>query len=209
MSCRLCDCFCGFPTDFTPLPHFRHHFKEKEPQKWTHGNSEDLQMCAEAIWQSHLSYSWEALSAFFFFFSFFLRNDCLLLVMPEATHICLDFDELTPRQIQDIYSGMPRGHTVGGDVVAVRVASFALPPPPRVMTLPLSSLPLAFFCWKRRGWISNPIPAQFMNVTVTCWTALTSAEVKAHEQTEADSSGSAPARERAFTEATRGDKLNI
>lgn len=51
------------------------------------------------------------------------------LTVPEASRFCLDFDESTPRQIQDIYSGMPRGHTVGGDVVAVRVASFALPPP--------------------------------------------------------------------------------
>lgn len=49
--------------------------------------------------------------------------------MPEASRICLEFDESTGRQIQDICSGMPRGHTVGGDVVAVRLASFALPPP--------------------------------------------------------------------------------
>lgn len=40
-----------------------------------------------------------------------------------------DFDVRTPRQTQDIYSGMPRGHAVGGDVVAVRAASLSLSHP--------------------------------------------------------------------------------
>lgn len=101
---------------------------------------------------------------------------------------------------------MPRGHTVGGDVVAVREASFALPPPSLSYDFaPLSSASCLFFPFaeKRRGWISNPIPAQFMNVTVTCWTALTSAEVNAHQQTALAASphGPAPARE-------RGERLN-
>lgn len=60
--------------------------------------------------------------------------------MPEANHICLDFGESTPRQIQDIYSGMPCGHTVGGGVVA-RLPSF----------LPVFSASCLFLAEKRRG----------------------------------------------------------
>lgn len=108
---------------------------------------------------------------------------CVSSTIPEARRICLVFDVWIPRQIQDIYSGMPRGHTVGGDVVAVRAAS--LPPlPPSLLGYDFAPLFSAscffFFAEKRRGCISNPIPAQFMNVTVTHWTALTSARVKAY-----------------------------
>lgn len=84
----------------------------------------------------------------------------------------------TPRQIQDIYSSSPRGHTVGGDVVAVRAASSPSFLASSTHSWLCPSLLSLFFllCWKSgRGCPSNPIPAQFMNVTVTCWTALTSA----------------------------------
>lgn len=56
----------------------------------------------------------------------FKKLVCVSLTLPEARCVCLDFDVQTSRQIQDIYSGMPRGYTVGGDVVAVRVASLSL-----------------------------------------------------------------------------------
>lgn len=72
--------------------------------------------------------------------------------MPEASRICLDFDESAPRQIQDIYSGLPRGHTVGGDVVAVRVVFFALPPHSLSSDFaPLFSASCLFLAEKRRG----------------------------------------------------------
>lgn len=170
ISCQLCDCFCGFPTAFTPLPHFLHNLKGLEKCKG--GKSEDpLKLSVSHVW-AILGSLWKL---------FGKKWLCVSLAVPEASRICLDFDESSPRQIQDIYSGMPRGHTVGGDVVAVRVASCALPPPSLSYDFaPLFTGSCLFFAEKRRDRISNPIPAQFMNVTVTCWTALTSAEVKAH-----------------------------
>lgn len=51
-----------------------------------------------------------------------------ILILPGAKY--LDFYECSPRQIQDIYSGLPHGHTVNRDVVAVRTASLSLSHPP-------------------------------------------------------------------------------
>ena len=50
------------------------------------------------------------------------------LILPGTMY--LDFYEWTPRQIQDIYSGLPHGHTVNRDVVDVRAASLFLSHPP-------------------------------------------------------------------------------
>lgn len=185
--------------DFLPISHLsRVSFTTLKnwPRKWRSGSAEDLPKLQYLSVIAQLSSG-----GFECFFFFFFRWFCVSLEMPKASHICLDCDELTPRQIQDIYSGMPRGHTVGGDVVAVRVASFALPPPSLSYDFaPLFSASCPFFSFseKRRGWISKPIPAQFMNVTVTCWTALTSAEVNAHQQTALAAAlhAPAPARER-------------
>lgn len=74
---------------------------------------------------------------------------CVSLTVPEARRVCLDFDVWTPRQIQDIYSGMPRGHTVGGDVVAVRAAS--LPSSPSLLTYDFAPLSSCLFFLKRGG----------------------------------------------------------
>ena len=60
-----------------------------------------------------------------------------------------------------------------------RAASGSRSPPSWVMTCP-SLLCLLPFLLKKGEAPSNPIPDQFINVTVTCWTALTSAGLETH-----------------------------